>query len=97
MAEYETGCLARSLCGHDKGGIYIILNVDAEYVYLADGRLRTVGKPKRKKKKHVQVSHIRDTQLHERLMSGKTVTDEAIKYFIKCCGVKFKAEPCLKK
>lgn len=43
MAGYETGCLAWSLAGHDKEGIFIIIKEDAEYVYLADGRLRTVG------------------------------------------------------
>lgn len=84
MAEYETGCLVRSTAGHDKGNIFIILKEDAEYVYLADGRLRTVGKPKRKKKKHVQISGIRDEELHEKLVSGGTVTDEAIKHFIRC-------------
>ena len=42
MAGYETGCLAWSLAGHDKEGIFIIIKEDAEYVYLADGRLRTV-------------------------------------------------------
>ena len=83
MAGYETGCLAWSLAGHDKEGIFIIIKEDAEYVYLADGRLRTVGKPKRKKKKHVQASRIRDEKLCDKLMSGSTVTDEEIKYFIK--------------
>ena len=38
MAGYETGCLAWSLAGHDKEGIFIIIKEDAEYVYLADGR-----------------------------------------------------------
>lgn len=84
MAEYKTGCLVRSLAGHDKGSLFIIIKEDAEYVYLADGRLRTVEKSKRKKKKHVQVSRIRDEKLCEKLMSGSTVTDEEIKYFIKC-------------
>ena len=83
MAEYKAGCLVRSLAGHDKGSLFIIIREDAEYVYLADGRLRTAGNPKRKKKKHVQVSRIRDEKLSGRLMSGSTVTDEAIKYFIK--------------
>ena len=38
MTEYGTGCLVRSLAGHDKGTYYIIVREDAHYVYLADGR-----------------------------------------------------------
>lgn len=86
MAGYEAGCLVRSLAGHDKGSIFIILKEDAEYVYLADGRLRTVADPKRKKKKHVQISRIRDEKLCEKLMDG-TVRDEEIRRFIKCSGI----------
>ena len=93
MTEYETGCLVRSLAGHDRGSLFIIIKEDAEYVYLADGTLRTVGKPKRKKKKHVQVSRIRDEELHEKLMSGKTVTNEAVKYFIRCYKEKNQETP----
>ena len=57
MTEYGTGCLVRSLAGHDKGTYYIIVREDARYVYLADGRTKTAAKPKRKKRKHVQFSH----------------------------------------
>ncbi len=48
-------CLVCSLAGHDKGKYYIIVREDAHYVYLADGRTKTAAKPKRKKRKHVQV------------------------------------------
>lgn len=83
MAEYQAGCLVRSLAGHDKGGLFLIIKEEAEYVYLADGKLRTVEKPKRKKKKHVQLSGIREETLTEKLKNGSTVTDEEIKYFIR--------------
>ena len=86
MAGYEAGCLVRSLAGHDKGNIFIIIKEDAEYVYLADGRLRTVADPKRKKKKHVQISRICDEKLCEKLVNGGTVRDEEVKRFIKCNG-----------
>lgn len=82
MTEYGTGCLTRSLAGHDKGTYYIIVREDAHYVYLADGRLKPVSKPKRKKKMHVQMSHRRDEEIAAKLASGETVRDEAIRYFI---------------
>lgn len=55
MERYEVGMLARSKTGHDKGHVYVILKADEAYVYLVDGVIRTLEKPKKKKKKHVQV------------------------------------------
>lgn len=49
------GMLVKSKAGRDKGCIYVIIDVNAEYVYLADGNVRTVRHPKRKNKKHLQV------------------------------------------
>lgn len=54
MDRYSAGMLARSLAGHDTGKLYIILRSEGQYVYLADGKIRTVDRPKKKKKKHVQ-------------------------------------------
>ena len=47
-----TGFLAYSLAGHDKGEIYFIIREAKEYVYVSDGLVRTVEKPKKKNKKH---------------------------------------------
>ena len=55
MDRYETGMLARSKAGHDKGHVYVIFDTDETYVYLTDGSIRTIEKPKKKKKKHVQI------------------------------------------
>ena len=55
MERNEVGMLARSKAGHDKGHVYVIFEVDEAYVYLVDGSIRTIDKPKKKKKKHVQI------------------------------------------
>ena len=57
MVMYEAGMLARSKAGHDKAKMYIIKEVDDTYVYLVDGRIRTLVHPKKKKKKHVLIVH----------------------------------------
>ena len=49
------GMLAVSKAGHDKRKIYVITGEDDEYVYLADGRKRTVAAQKKKNKKHIQI------------------------------------------
>lgn len=47
--------LAISRAGHDKGGIFVVLAEDGEYLWLADGRRRTLAAPKKKKQMHVQL------------------------------------------
>ena len=49
------GMLAMSKAGHDKGTIYVIIREEDEYVYVADGRIRTSDRPKKKNRKHVQI------------------------------------------
>ena len=55
MERFKAGMLARSKAGHDIGKVYVIIEVDDAYVYLADGSIRTLKNLKKKKKKHVQV------------------------------------------
>lgn len=55
MDRWERGMLAKSLAGHDKDRVYVIINIEETLVYLADGELRTLDRLKKKKKKHVQL------------------------------------------
>ncbi len=49
------GMLAISLAGHDRGCVYVIVDEADGYVSVADGRTRTVDRPKKKNRKHVQI------------------------------------------
>lgn len=78
------GMFAVSKAGHDKGQMYIIIKEEGDFVYLADGRLKTIESPKKKRKKHLQpVKKGIDAVLAEKLQSGKPVYNEEIKYAIK--------------
>ena len=55
MDRWETGMLAKSLAGHDKDKVYVIVGLDEQFTYLADGERKTLQSPKKKKKKHVQL------------------------------------------
>ena len=77
------GKFARSKAGHDKDQLYIISAQDREYVYLLDGRTRTVSKPKKKKQKHIQIILREDADISNRLRAGAPVTDEEIKAAIR--------------
>lgn len=47
--------LAVSRSGHDKDSLYVIVKEEANLVYLADGKLKPIEKPKRKNRKHIQI------------------------------------------
>lgn len=50
-----TGKLAVSKSGHDKGQLFVVIGEDDRYLFLADGNLKSLEKPKKKNRKHVQV------------------------------------------
>lgn len=82
MKELKTGGFAVSKAGHDLGKTYVILYMDSEYVYLVDGRIRTIDRPKKKKKKHVDGIDLIDPLLVEKV-ANCSVRDEEIKRAIK--------------
>ena len=67
VPEYVIGQLVFSKSGHDKGGLFIIVNIEGEYLYLADGKVRTIEKPKKKKVKHVQKVNYVSEQIKEKI------------------------------
>ena len=48
MKKLGTGMTAVSLAGHDTGKRYMIMKAEGEYVYLADGKIRTIENQKSK-------------------------------------------------
>ena len=67
MAACKIGEFAKSKAGHDKEEIFIIINIEEEYVYLVDGKSRILDKPKKKKIKHIQVINQIDEELQRKL------------------------------
>ena len=57
MRPVQEGMFARSLAGHDKGKLYVIVRIEEPYVYLADGKIRPLERPKKKKLMHVQIDY----------------------------------------
>ena len=47
--------LARSLAGHDKGCVYAVVSEEEGRIALADGKSRTLERPKYKNVRHVQM------------------------------------------
>ncbi len=84
MAACKIGEFAKSKAGHDKDEIFIIINIEGEYVYLVDGKNRNIEKPKKKKLKHIQPIHHIDLELQNKLNSNVKLQNEDIKRALKC-------------
>ena len=80
--QYEPGMMARSLAGHDQNQYYVILREEGAYVYLADGKIRTVDRPKKKKKKHIQLMSTIPQELRDKFERGEAIRNEDIKRVI---------------
>lgn len=77
------GKLAISKSGHDKGSLYVILKEETANLYLADGRLKTVEKPKKKNKKHVQLIQRLPEEITQLMPQDGEFRNEDIKRIIK--------------
>ncbi|MDD6571305.1 MAG: hypothetical protein PUF12_02835 [Thermoflexaceae bacterium] len=81
--DINIGTFAKSKAGHDVNQIYVIINCDEEYVYLADGRVKLIEKPKKKKRKHIQKIGYMDPVIGEKLKNNNLLKNEDIKKAIK--------------
>lgn len=80
------GWLAKVLAGHDKNQVYFIIEETDTYVTLVDGKYKTIAKPKRKNKKHIQIWKPNQKELLEiqtKLSEKSPIRDEEIKRAIK--------------
>ena len=62
-----------STTGRDAGNWFYVINEDPVLLYLANGKDRTLEKPKRKKRKHVQKVLRSETRVAEKIRSGDKV------------------------
>ena len=51
-----SGELVISKCGNDKGRYFFVVSEEDGFLYLADGKKRTLEKPKKKKESHVEMA-----------------------------------------
>lgn len=76
----ELGTICYSKSGRDKGRYYAVVGiVDDEYVLIADGMLRKLSKPKKKKLKHLRMKPIVLNAIGEKLKEGKKIFDAELK------------------
>ncbi len=74
------GSVVRSIAGRDKGDLFIVLLREGNFVYLANGELRKVDRPKKKKLKHLQGTNSVSEFIQNKLsIQGKVTNSEVRK------------------
>ena len=62
-----------STTGRDKGRIYYVIQADPIYLHLANGKDRTLERPKLKKRKHIEKVLRSETRVAQKLQAGDKV------------------------
>ena len=68
-----------STAGHDQGELFYVISTDEQFLYLANGKDRTLDKPKRKKRKHVQKVLRSETRVAAKILSGDKVLNSELR------------------
>jgi len=75
----KVGSVAVSTAGRDKDNTYMIYSfIDANYVYLVDGRTKKTANPKKKKLKHLKLTGDELTAIAKKIIANKIVHDAEI-------------------
>lgn len=74
------GYLVKSTAGRDSGRFFIIIGeVNEKYILLADGDLRPIERPKKKKLRHVQPLNVQSQELQAKLAAGETILNAELR------------------
>ena len=68
-----------STAGRDAGELFYVLETDAAYLMLVNGKDRTIEKPKRKKCKHTNKVLRSETRVAEKLRAGDKVLNSELR------------------
>lgn len=78
MAELKEAGLIKSLAGHGRDELYIIISARGEYISLSNGRRHPLSKQRRKNRKHLQLIGKHGETLRKKPTEGGTASDEEI-------------------
>ena len=78
-----------SLAGRDKGKLFYVVDVEENYVLIADGKGRKLENPKRKKLKHVRRVSRTETRVAVKLQNGDKVLNSELRRDLAAFGQQF--------
>ena len=86
MSKYpmEVGSIVISQAGRDQGRWFLVVQeVDADFVMIANGKLRKLDHLKKKRRKHLKPTGLVVEELRARISSGNPVEDHEVRSWLK--------------
>jgi ribosomal protein L14E/L6E/L27E len=68
-----------SKCGRDGGKKFFVMEIDGDYALIADGRMRRLEKPKRKKLRHLGLLEHGTGRTAQKIAAGEHVSNGEIR------------------
>ena len=79
IPEINISDVVETTAGRDAGQWFYVIDADPVYLSLANGKDRTLDKPKRKKRKHVRKVLRSETRVAEKIRSGDKVLNSELR------------------
>lgn len=77
--EIDKSDIVLSLAGRDKGKHFFVIEKEDDFVLLADGKLRKLENPKRKKLRHIRLAAKSDTRASLKIKGGEKVLNSELR------------------
>ena len=79
ISDFIISDVVMSTAGRDQGKLFYVIGTDPVYLTLANGKDRTLEKPKRKKRRHIQKVLRSETRVAEKLRNGDKVLNSELR------------------
>ena len=82
LSDIQIADVVISTAGRDKGKLFYVIDVDAVYLNLVNGKDRTLEKPKHKKRRHIEKVLRSETRVANKLRTGDKVLNSELRRII---------------
>ena len=79
LSDIQIADVVIATAGREKGKLFYVLDMDAEFLILVNGKDRTLEQPKRKKRRHVDKVLRSETRVAEKLRQGDKVLNSELR------------------
>lgn len=85
--DVDIGQVVRSKAGRDKGRYFIVIGIEGnDYAFIADGVLRKVENPKKKKLKHLEIKNELIGEIKEKISNSKRLSNSDVRKALEALG-----------
>ena len=79
LSELNISDVVTSTAGRDQGSLFYVIGTDGEFLMLANGKDRTLEKPKKKRRKHIKKVLRSETRVAAKLIQGDKVLNSELR------------------